>query len=96
MWTFYGVCDFLPIFSSIGLNAFLEWAFMSQWIFIAVLSVVEALRRFWQKITGRVPVPVRVRRWADTGPSRGGDPVPFFSRLPLKEQPIVPQWRSRR
>ena len=35
---------------------------MNQWILIAVLSVVEALRRFWQKITGRVPVPVRVRQ----------------------------------
>jgi hypothetical protein len=72
---------------------------MNQWILIAVLSVVEALRRFWQKITGRVPVPVRVRRWSEgalSSPVRGGEHFPSFSRSLLKEQPVVPQWRSRR
>jgi hypothetical protein len=33
---------------------------MHHWITIALFAVLEALRRFWQKITGRVPVPVKV------------------------------------
>jgi len=33
---------------------------MHHWITIALFTVLEALRRFWQKLTGRVPVPVKV------------------------------------
>jgi hypothetical protein len=92
----YPLCDFLLIFPSIRVNPFLEWAFMNQWIFIAVLSVVEALRRLWQKLTGRTPVPIRVRaRWSDSRLVHDSPSSPF-SRSQLNGQPVVLSWRDCR
>ena len=56
---------------------------MAKFALIAVFTVVEALRRLWQRVTGRVPVKVRLpvgtprRVWTGQGIA-GGD---VFSRL---------------
>jgi hypothetical protein len=67
---------------------------MNQWIVIAVLTIVEALRRLWGRITGRTPVPVRVpvQRWAD-----GEIASSFFSsRVSLKTDGFIPSRQQRR
>ena len=70
---------------------------MDQWPVIAVLSVVEALRRLWQKITGRTPVPVRVpvRRWqGDIGGPVGRGMS--SSRVWIETDAVVENWARHR
>lgn len=48
-------------------------------ITILIHTLVEVLRKLWQKITGRVPVPIRVRaRYIAQQPD-------LFSRLPVND-----------
>jgi hypothetical protein len=73
---------------------------MARFAIIAVFTVVEALRRFWQRLTGRVPVPVRVptgnvkKVWAG-GRGVGGDSL---SRLWLERsaESAMGAWRRYR
>jgi hypothetical protein len=76
---------------------------MERFAFIAVLAVVEVLRRLWQRVTGRVPVPVRVptgnlkKAWADDrgAGAAGGN---AFSRLWLEQSvnSVMGAWRRYR
>lgn len=47
---------------------------MAEMLSNLVHMLLEVLRKLWQRLTGRVPVPVRVRRFS---PLDGGD---SFSR----------------
>ena len=53
---------------------------MLNLIEILIQTLLEVLRKLWQKITGRIPVPVRVRaRYASQSP------LDLFSRLSVND-----------
>lgn len=61
---------------------------MLDFLIILLSAVAALLRKLWQRLTGRVPVPVRVRRFALPGADILSRPLPQFPvERPLRFTP---------